>query len=207
MADDSSTKPEPGFKIEVVNESYIVYKSIDIFISAVGFDASPSKISLNTEKMKPNEHHTFIQTYKGEEIPLTCDDLDPNNCNLNISIYAYPKIDICLGVLSVRHDNILEKSPQLILGKPDPEITWAAGYVWTGIKPPDLKITITKKENENKNEIDIIFHEDDLGTYRGMINEMEDIKKELAETKEKLKSKELKIKKLKLELSKIKKKE
>ena|SRR3990170_2009676 len=136
-----------GFSVTIINNSNIVYKSVDFITSAVGFDAPYGRITINTEKINPGELEIFHYGYKYLEIPLSGTDMPSVGCNLNVSIIANPK-DVWRTVMSGQFDNILKENPQTIWE--DEPRAFPTRSRLAGIKPPSVEITLTKEKIEFK---------------------------------------------------------
>jgi hypothetical protein len=129
------------FEIAIVNDSKFVYREVYFNIAAEGFDAAFGHMSLDTSDISPGASKKFVRPYKYRDIPLTKTFIPRKNCDLNIIIVAIPEsIDIDVQKLEVNNVlNQLHKEQEIILeDKPT-----AYGYPMSGVKPPDILITIT----------------------------------------------------------------
>jgi hypothetical protein len=131
------------FKIAIVNDSKVIFKEVFLIISAEGFDAASGEIALDTKEILPGVCKEFICPYKYLEIPMTGTFIPRKNCDLNISIMAIPKfrsrgieiqelyVNKMLNQLRKNQETILEDEP------------YQFGIPLSGIKPPDMLITLT----------------------------------------------------------------
>ncbi len=103
-------------KIEVINQSDIIYEQIELSIYPVGYDAVRGEILLKTMEIKPyGGHYTYTINYEYGKIPFTTEYITPNDCNLDIMIIATLKMDsdVYYSLLE-EYTKILKKQPQII---------------------------------------------------------------------------------------------
>jgi hypothetical protein len=140
--------------IEVINRSQKEFEDIDLIITAVGFSAMYGSISLGKIGVDTTPKH-FSYKYKYGIVPLT--QFIPSSleeCNLNMKVFARPKSPI--GTLEHEFENIVTDK-EIIDAEEQVAETKEFKLSLHGIRPPHIKLILTKVTRDNPSGIEAEF--------------------------------------------------